>query len=218
MRESFGYVYPDEKAPDATAELQRAADRAGESGGILRISGTWHLTDTVYLAAGTSVFLEGAHLFSPTGAPVFRNSVVRTVRERTKLGCQNGISVYGDGSVLHGGIEFFNVKYLTLQDLSFEGKEANLVLMYASGVRGTRLSFRDVETCVECNIGTRNCLFTDIHATGAKTLFRFDSERLSNARRVNYAGPDVKNIIVRGASGGTFVTVGEYCQDILTED
>lgn len=218
MKEQYGYIYPDREAADPTAELQAAADRAGACGGILSISGEWHLTDTVYLSAGTSVHLERAELFAPAGVPLFRNSVVRTVRERTKLGCQSGISLLGDGSTLHGSVEFFNVKNVVLEHLSFEGAGASLVLMYASGVRAAHLTFRNVETCIECRIGTRNGIFTDIHATGGETLFRFDSERLPAARRVNYAGPDVKNIIVRDASGGAFVTVGAYCKDILTEN
>ncbi len=215
MKESYGYVVPDNTAPDATEELQRAADRAAHLGGVLRITGTWHLSDAVYLHENTSVRLENAQLFAAAGVPLFRNSVVRTVRERTKLGCQSGISYYGKESTLHGAIELFNVKNVVFDTLSFEGADASLVLMYASGVDARHLTFRGTVSCIQCNIGTRNCFFTDIRAQGAKTLFRFASERLPNARRVNYAGPDVRNIIVRDAVGAENVTVGAYCRDIL---
>ena len=215
MKESYGYIFPDAAAPDPVAELRRAADSAAHHGGILCITGTWHLSDTVYLHENTSVRFENAELFAEGSAPLFCNSVVLTPRERTKLGCQSGISFYGKESVLHGRIELFNVKNVTLDTLSFEGRDASLVLMYASGIDARHLTFRSADPCIQCGIGTRNCIFTDIRATDTGTLFRFDSERLPNARRVNYAGPDVKNIIVRDAAGAESVTVGEYCKDIF---
>ncbi|HBJ18470.1 MAG TPA: hypothetical protein DDY70_01815 [Clostridiales bacterium] len=218
MRETYGYIFPDPTASDPTSELQLAADRAGEIGGILCLRGTWHLSDTVYLHAETSVRLEDAALFSDSGAPIFKNSVVRTVRERTKLGCQSGISLYGKDSTLYGAIELFNVRNFTIDGLTFSGAGAKLTLMYASGGEVRHLSFSGADTAIECKICTRNCFFTDIHAEGGETLFLFDSERLPAARRVNYAGPDVKNIIVRDASGGEIRTAGDYGSDLVIAD
>lgn len=210
MRE---YIIPDVNAKNHSSELQRAADAAKKEGGIIKISGKWNLAETVYIHENTCVLFENAEVIGNCDV-IFKNSVVLLPRKKTKLGCQSGISFIGRKSILSGGIELFNVQNFNIEGLCFESVSAGISLMYAYGGNLKNLSFVNADSCIKCLIGTRNCFFTDISSESCGEYICFDSNRLPDDVRVNYAGPDVKNNIVRGACGEVLKR-GDYCSDIV---
>ena len=210
MRE---YIVPDVNAENHTAELQRAANDARDKGGIIAVRGKWNLCDTVYIHENTCVIFEDAEVMGKCDV-LFKNSVVLSPRKQTKLGCQSGISLIGKNSVLYGTTELFNVRTFNIEGLRCENVSVGIALMYAYGGNLKNLSFVNADSCIKCLIGTRNCFFTDISSENCGEYICFDSNRLPDDVRVNYAGPDVKNNIVRGACGEVLKR-GDYCSDIV---
>jgi hypothetical protein len=210
-----GYFYLKSSGKDDRLAIQNALDSCSNLGrGTVVLEGDFLVKGTLYISDYTTLIIRNGTLCAfDKEETLLTNSNRLRPRIRTLFGTQRGISILGENGRVSGKTELVNVSDFLVRGITFVDTQVGIFLAYVTGGRLSDIDFCGVKSCIKAAIGTRNCYFCNIRASGDEHSISFSSDRVDGSV-VYYYGPDVTNNIVRGVKSDKAPEIfGEWCKN-----